>query len=191
MYYGPAQIPNEVTVALMTPPANLGSKTLQKTNDNHTTVLHFGVVQGCHKTRFPNPLLYLIYACSSWILKPSTTNAYLPSHHMCPTLQHPKAPLLPKRRPNKLDNEVGTNTLERYTESFRKRERTPRSSLDFCSSYLTNCGAPSHIIASGSHELFPSSNPTQSTLTSKPCPSSASAMSTIPAITNSPCVKAC
>ena len=165
MCYGPVQIPNEVTVALMTPPANLGSKTSQETNYNHPTVLHFGVVQGCHKTRSPNPLLYLIYACNNWMLKPSTTNAYLPSHRMCPTLQHPKAPLLPKRRPNELDNEVGTNTLERYTESFRKRERIPRSSLDSCSSDLTNCGAPSHIIASGSHELFPSSNPTQSTLT--------------------------
>ena len=70
-------IPNEVTVALMTPPANLGSKTSQEAYHNHTTILHFGGVQSCHKTRSPNPLLYLIYACNNWILKPSTQQAHI------------------------------------------------------------------------------------------------------------------
>ena len=53
--YGPVQIRNEVTVALMTPPVHLGSKTSQEADDNHTTALYFGVVQGCHKRRSPNP----------------------------------------------------------------------------------------------------------------------------------------
>ena len=87
-FYGPVQIPNEVTVALMTSPVHLGSKTSQEADDNQTKFLHFGVVQGCHKTRSPNPLLYLIHTFNNWILKPSTTSAYLPtSHHMCPTLK--------------------------------------------------------------------------------------------------------
>ena len=71
----------------MTPPAHLSSRTLQEADDNHSSDFHFGVIRGCHKTRSPNPLLYLIYACNNWIPKPSTTSAYLPSHHMCPTLQ--------------------------------------------------------------------------------------------------------
>ena len=46
--YGPYQIPNKVNVASMTPSFHLGSTILQKADDNHTTVLHFGVVQGFH-----------------------------------------------------------------------------------------------------------------------------------------------
>ena len=53
---GTIQIPNKVTVALMTPPVHLDSKTLQEAGDNHETILHFGMVQGCHKTRSPYPL---------------------------------------------------------------------------------------------------------------------------------------
>ena len=119
--YGPVRIPNEVTIALMTSPVHLGSNTSQA-DDNYTTVLHFGVVQGCHKTRSPNPLIYFIYECNNWILKPFTASAYLPSHHMWPTLQHPKALLLPKSRPNELDNEVGTNTLERNTMKIPQKQ---------------------------------------------------------------------
>ena len=44
----PVQLPNKVTIALMTPAVHLGSKNLQEADDNHTTVLPFGVVQGCH-----------------------------------------------------------------------------------------------------------------------------------------------
>ena len=86
------------------------------------------MVQGCHKTRSSNPLLYLIHVCSNWILKPSTTSAYISSHNICPKQARifsvvtcallystPKASLLPKRRPNELDKEVGSNTLEHST----------------------------------------------------------------------------
>ena len=86
-FYGPVQIPNEVTVALMTPPTYMGSKTSQEADDNRTTVLSLRVVQGCQNTRSPNPLLYLIHTCNNWIMKPSTTSVYISSHHMCPTLQ--------------------------------------------------------------------------------------------------------
>ena len=86
--YGPVQVLNDVTVASMTPPVHLGSKTSQEADDNHTKALHFGVVERCQKTRFPNPSLYLIYACNNRILKPSITIAYLAVHQMCPTLQH-------------------------------------------------------------------------------------------------------
>ena len=55
--------------------------------------------------RSPNRLLYLIYACNNWILKPPIANVNLTSHSRCPTLNHLKAPLLPKSRPNELDNE--------------------------------------------------------------------------------------
>ena len=41
--YGPVQISNEVTVALMTRPIHLGSKASQEADGSHTTVLHFGV----------------------------------------------------------------------------------------------------------------------------------------------------
>ena len=37
--------------------------------------------------RISEPLIYLTYACSNWILKPSTTTACILSHYMCPTLQ--------------------------------------------------------------------------------------------------------
>ena len=57
--YRPVQIPNEVTVASMTPPVHFSSKTSQEADDNPTTVFHFGVVQGCHKTRSPNPFITL------------------------------------------------------------------------------------------------------------------------------------
>ena len=75
-----------VTAVFMVPPVHLGSKTSQEADDNHTTVLGFGGVQGCHKTQSLNPSFFLIYACSTWVLKPSTSSAYLPSHYMYPTL---------------------------------------------------------------------------------------------------------
>ena len=112
--YGPVQIPNELTVALMTPPVNLGSKTKQKADDNHTTVLHFRVVQGCHKTRPPNPLLYLIYPCNNWILKPSQQARIFPVIPSALLYSTPKAPILLKNRSNELGNEVDTNTRERH-----------------------------------------------------------------------------
>ena len=57
--YGPVRISNEVTVTLMTPPVYLGSKTSQEADDNHTTIVHFGLVQGCHKNTIPDPFIIL------------------------------------------------------------------------------------------------------------------------------------
>ena len=61
-FYGPAEISNEVAVALMTSPVHLGLNL--QTDDNPAIVLHFGEVQGCHKTRYPNPVLCLVCACN-------------------------------------------------------------------------------------------------------------------------------
>ena len=43
----------------MTPPVHLGSKALKEADDNHTTVLHFEVVQGYHKDTIHEPLIIL------------------------------------------------------------------------------------------------------------------------------------
>ena len=40
-------------------PVYLSSKASQGADDNHTTVLHFGVVQDCYKNAIPKPLTLL------------------------------------------------------------------------------------------------------------------------------------
>ena len=90
------------------------------------TVLHFGVVQGYHKTRSPNPLLCLIYACKSWVLKPSTNQArIIPVILNALLYSTPKGSLLPKSKSNELDNEVGTNMSERYTVKLPQTRTHP------------------------------------------------------------------
>ena len=76
---------------------SLGLKDFTRSCGDNQITIHFGVVQGCHKTRSPNPLLCLIYACNNnWVLKPSTTSAYLPSHHMFLALRHPQSSVTTK-----------------------------------------------------------------------------------------------
>ena len=54
--YGPLQIPNEVTLALMAPLVHLGSKTSQEADDNQTAKAAIK-----HDPRIPY-LLYVIHA---------------------------------------------------------------------------------------------------------------------------------
>ena len=89
----------------------------------HITVLHFVVVQGCHKTRCSNSSLYLIYTCNNSILKPFQQARIFPVITDALLCNTPKAPLLPKTRPNALDNEVGTSELSDRNTVKRLQKR--------------------------------------------------------------------